>query len=244
MCFFPALFCTLLWNHRVHVSFSSKFRHTHVPWPRVYTYLAVSSIFSLLCSSWSFLFLLLINCTESLCQMCAFLCLRVRVFPPPGCGYSEECSAAAIQRQSKGHTQHRVMNWVPQNLISSLQNLMDGAHAGLGGGGESAARGRWGEGLRKQQRGEIWMRCHHFARLLLISSPNGREQREGSVSNGAITPVENEKIKWPKTPPPHPLPSFLPIFLPFSSLCSLMLGLPPDVRSGADVKSTVCEQER
>lgn len=182
-----------------------------------------------LCFSWSFLLPLLINCVESLFQICVCVCV---------------CSSTCVWTQwgmfqsGLSQSKQRSHSALCDELSPSESHLQSAKSDGRRAHGARRIRTR---AQRKRLRGkeevadrEIWMRDHHFAHLLLFSNPNRWEQREISESNSAITLVENEKMKWPKTPPP---PSFLPIFLPFFSLCSLMSQLPPDVRLGAVQKA-------
>lgn len=170
------------------------------------------STFNKLC--WEFVS----NLCESVCAhafVCVCLCASVCVcLPAPVCGHSEECSKAAFHSKSKGHTQHCVMNWVPQNLICSLQNLMDGVHA-VPGGKELAFSGRGWEGRRKWRRGS----SEQETTILLIccSSPTLiGENKEKSLNQTA--PLLWWKMKrWnDQRHPRHPLP-----FCQYSFLSSL-----------------------
>lgn len=181
-----------------------------------------------LCFSWSFLLPLLINCVESFfSDLCVCVCSSTCVWTQWG-----------MFQSGLSQSKQRPRSALCDELSPSESHLQsakpDGGHA------RGALRRRT-HAQRKRMRGkeevadrEIWMRDHHFAHLLLFFNPNRWEQREIAESNSAITLVENEKMKWPKTPPP---PSILHIFLPFFSLCSLMSRLPPDVRLGAVQKA-------
>lgn len=118
--------------------------------------LPVSSTF---CHLWLFycsaptLFPLLIKCVENLCQMhfkggvCECACAG-RMPVHAGSTADVLHGRQGRQRQSKGHTQHRVINRVPRNLISrtkSDQRRGRGRRDGKLRGKKNEGSERWGE---------------------------------------------------------------------------------------------------